>query len=652
MNCHFWWRLFLLVICTLGWAGAGWNAALAEPVNLPYSVTDAQGNQWRIYANGMLQNQGNAPMYSQGAMLMINNNAAPVRRNQAVLDKETGEIIIDTLPLGELTVTRRILINREEGYVRYVDIFHNPTNKAAAQEIRYQSNINYGVQNAQTVTDERHKDQALGWAAMTGGNRAVFEMYAGKGAKLSPTINWAQGNNFAQAAFQITIKPNDDLAIVHLHGVTSSQEAGVKFMTSLKESKLLKTLPREIRKLAANFPNTTLLGDYELLRGDLFDIVELRGGDQYKGTLQVPTYTLQTAFGELQLPAEKIIGILNTGQFRPRQLLVSADGEIFGGTLKEQSIALQLTSGQMTQIPLSQISRVGYRRRSGEADEPNFTQPRILLRSGDRVGIELPAGLISFITRYGRLQLQPQAIAAITLQGEDLTVHELLLIDGSRLSGLVEQPIFEAKLTSTGQTAQFSLASIAQLQFVAQLPEDPDADAATLRMVNQDLMVGSLVGQMKLDTPFDTLVIDAPQIKKLVRAGNSPQEVRITLWDDTTLSGQLQSPEASCQLAGGITLNVPIGPIKEYSQPLPAPSATAQDRIRQLVADLSAQDWKVRDRAESQLVSMGISVRGLLREMREQQPPETQQRIDSILQQLEKSRTQTRASGRSAAAAA
>lgn len=653
MNCRFRRCWLLLLVCLPAWSGANvGRAADLQAVNLPYSVSDSQGNQWRIYANGMLQNQGNMPMYSQGAVLMINNNAVPVRRNQAMLDPQSGEIVVENLPLGELTVTRRILVDREQGLVRYVDIFHNPQNKAVTQQIRYQSNINYGIQNARTVTDPRHKELNLGWSAMTGGNKAIFELYAGKGSKLTPSIQWEQGNNAAQAAFSITVNANADLAIVHLHGIIATQEAGAAFITDFKESKLLKSLPTSIRKIVANFSNATFLGDYELLRGDLFDIVELRGGDQYKGTLQVPSYTLLTAFGELQLPADKIIGILNTGTFRPRQLLVSADGEIFGGTLKEQTIALQLTSGQTTQIPLAQISRIGYRKRPGETDDPSFTQPRVVLRSGDRVGIEPPAGPITFVTRYGALQLQPALIAAIMLQGENLTVHELLLTDGSRIWGLVERPTFEAKLTSTGQVAKFPLAAIAQLQFAAQSPDEPDADAPTLRMVNQDLLVGVLAGQLKLDTPFDTLAIEAAQIKRLVHVGNSPQEVQITLWDDTTLSGQLQSPQVPCQLVSGITLPVPVSLIEQYNQPLPATSAAAQERIRRLVADLSAQDWKVRDRAETQLISMGVAVMGQLRELRNQQPPEAQQRIDSILQQLAKSNAQTRADVPSAAAAA
>src|SRR5687768_15364494 len=55
------------------------GAAAGGQVNLPYVVQDNQGNQWRIYQYGYLQQQGNMPLYSQGAMLMINGNQ-PVQR--------------------------------------------------------------------------------------------------------------------------------------------------------------------------------------------------------------------------------------------------------------------------------------------------------------------------------------------------------------------------------------------------------------------------------------------------------------------------------------------------------------------------------------------------------------------------------------------
>jgi hypothetical protein len=60
------------------------------------------------------------------------------------------------------------------------------------------------------------------------------------------------------------------------------------------------------------------------------------------------------------------------------------------------------------------------------------------------------------------------------------------------------------------------------------------------------------------------------------------------------------------------------------------------ERIRSVVAELNADDWKQRERAEAQLIAMGSAVISVLRELGPGQPPEAQQRIDSILKQLEK----------------
>jgi hypothetical protein len=55
------------------------------------------------------------------------------------------------------------------------------------------------------------------------------------------------------------------------------------------------------------------------------------------------------------------------------------------------------------------------------------------------------------------------------------------------------------------------------------------------------------------------------------------------------------------------------------------------ERIKAVVAELNADDWKLRDRAAAQLVSIGPSAAAVLRELREGQPPEVRQRIDQIL---------------------
>ena len=99
-----------------------------------------------------------------------------------------------------------------------------------------------------------------------------------------------------------------------------------------------------------------------------------------------------------------------------------------------------------------------------------------------------------------------------------------------------------------------------------------------------------------------------------------------------------------CTLAGTL-VKVPVGLIDLYSCPAPQPTASLMKRIQQLVADLNADDWKQRERAEAELLSIGDPVIGTLKQLRAAQPPEAQQRIDSILKQLSKPGTPTAAPG-------
>ena len=83
-------------------------------VNLPYMQQDASGNMWRIYQGGWLQQQGNMPLYSQGAMLMINGNQAQVNNNQARLDEKTGELVMENMQSAGFSATRRVFVDNRQ----------------------------------------------------------------------------------------------------------------------------------------------------------------------------------------------------------------------------------------------------------------------------------------------------------------------------------------------------------------------------------------------------------------------------------------------------------------------------------------------------------------------------------------------------------
>lgn len=619
-------------------------------VNLPYMMQDGRGANWRVYQGGWFQQNSNMPIYSQGAMLSVDGQNPTINSNAANLDAKTGELVFENLNAAGCSVTRHILLDKAGGYMRYIDVFKNTTNAPKTIQITLQSSCNYGLNGGQAVPDPRKKDHSLGFVGETGANQAIVEMYAGRGAKVSPQVSNQQNNNLIQANVSLTIPPGKEQAILHLHTTSPNVDAGTKFITDMKESALLKSIPTALRKLIVNFRSAQdFVGDLEILRGDVLDAVELRDGDTFKGTLKEPAYELQTFYGDVTLPADKVIGLINVGQFRPRQLLVTGDGQILGGHLKKQTVELEMSSGQVTQIPLTQISRAGYRKRPGEAEEWTFDKPVVLLRTGERIAVQMPQGPIEFMTRYGKLSLEPSQVASVQLQNEENNVHQIQLTDGSQFAGLLTNDVFSLKLDvggAAGQDVKIPTSAMIRLQLTNKVKDTDDA-TPLIRLSNDDQMIGSLSGQMKMATAFDTISINAPELRSLSHSPDGgAQDVQVGLWDGTLFRGQLEETDLSAQLLCGVSVKIPVSLVQEYTQPQPRPSAATIEKIKAIVQnDLTNEDYHVREHARAQLLGMGQAVASVLKDLREGQPPEAQKSIDVILGEFDKQRHPPKAAG-------
>src|SRR5271154_1661311 len=104
--------------------------AVAGPgmVSLPQVLQDNLGNNWRVFQGGWFQQNNNMPLYSQGAMLMVDGQNPNANVNTAKLDAKTGEIIFENLQGNGCTVTRRVYLDKAGGYIRYIDSFKNTQN--------------------------------------------------------------------------------------------------------------------------------------------------------------------------------------------------------------------------------------------------------------------------------------------------------------------------------------------------------------------------------------------------------------------------------------------------------------------------------------------------------------------------------------------
>lgn len=623
--------------------GVAGNLPKGGNVNLPYVIQDKGGNQWMVYQGGWFRQNGNQPVYSQAAQLMVDGNGPNMNNNLAKIDGETGEILIENMTANNVTVTRRLKVSPDDGSMRVIDVFTAVGNADVQVNVSVMSNLNFGVQTAEMVKDPKDDDQTIAWAAMTHGNRAAMEYFGGADhAPAKPQVNWQEGNNVVQASYQITIGGGKQAAIVHVHQTAGTQQQAVDIATKLDVRKLLADVPKDLRKIIVNVRATTsLLADLELLRGDVLDVVELRNGDRVTGTLTETSFKLNAPFGPIDIAADRILGAFNVGDFKPRQLFVTTDGQIIGGTLAKETIDLSLPGGQATAIPLRQVSRVGFHKRAGEAEEISLTQPNVVLSPGDRVAIVPPTAPLSLATRYGPISIPAVAVSSVSLQGDESPVHVVRLIDGTVLSGLLTTPEVEFQLVD-GPTVKLPISALNAINYTvptepggATIPDARKDEVPVLKTLGDDALVGTLSGQLELATAFDVIKLDAAGIRGLTRPKLTSSDVQITTWDGATLSGQLANDSLTFNLSTGVPLTVPVSLVTSYVQPQPQPSSTMLEQIQKVVADLNAQDWKQRDLAESQLVSMGPSVAAVLKQVRANQPAEAQQRIDSVLKQIE-----------------
>ena len=226
--------------------------------------------------------------------------------------------------------------------------------------------------------------------------------------------------------------------------------------------------------------------------------LELRGGDQIKGTITEKSYKLTTFYGPVELPADRIVGMFGVGQVRPRQLLVTVDGEVFGGSLGSETDrhpALQRAGHAASRSRRS--TRFGYRkreRRAGGVDlRPPDGRPAQRRAHAHRRADEPHRG---DDPATGCSSSSPNRSPASSFQPEDRRIPEIQLSDGSRFAGLATADQFEMILSLSDQRAaaegDVPGITVARLQFGknrrrrAGRRSGPDAS-----LTNDDQLVGA-----------------------------------------------------------------------------------------------------------------------------------------------------------------
>ena len=134
----------------------------------------------------------------------------------------------------------------------------------------------------------------------------------------------------------------------------------------------------------------------------------------------------------------------------------------------------------------------------------------------------------------------------------------------------------------------FPASAIARLQLTPEVAE-PDDATPTLTLANEDLLVGTLDGKLKIDTAFDTITVNAAEIKILKHTkGGWPGRAGDPLGRHDPQRPTAR-PELACNLAGGVD-DEGAGRTARLSinqPPRPQPAGQMVDRIKTTVTKSS-----------------------------------------------------------------
>ena len=100
------WIVALALVVTFAGASEALSKRIMRPggqpgaggvMNLPIQEQDGNGTMYMFLQGGWIQQQGNMPLYSQGAMLMMAGQMAQQDNNQCRKDEKSGEYIFENL---------------------------------------------------------------------------------------------------------------------------------------------------------------------------------------------------------------------------------------------------------------------------------------------------------------------------------------------------------------------------------------------------------------------------------------------------------------------------------------------------------------------------------------------------------------------------
>ena len=469
--------------------------------------SDSQGFQWDIDQFGRI-NDGTNDCFDGGQYLKLDNQQFSGSVNQMTQD---GQEYILTNNMQGLQVTRRIWVDTTRGGARYIETFHNPTNKRIDTRVAIYSMLGSNAQATATTANQQFNGGELpagttGVMAISNSQRpSVLWVLADQNETDRPTINIGSNREYT-FTWALQVEPRQTISLVHFVAQRNGGAVGNvsdQLEPFYKNNRLIDPqIPDDLKPTVINFrirqgvrgeavltPVTELAIERDVERGER-DVLMFPDGTRLTGDAQGPTLRVKNAMGEVDVPWEDVALLAGAAgdEGTPARVYLRSGEMLSGEVTSQEPITMKSTNGLDVALEPRQIDLLFTKITDADNVRSEGAQALLQLQDGQRVGISggdeggEPVELHA-VTPWGPLDVGLEDVAYLEQVREPQPGHRLVLQDGSQLTVVLRSGELPMRTVRFGAAplSVFDVQMIARLRDVAL-----DDDDATLPIDGMD----------------------------------------------------------------------------------------------------------------------------------------------------------------------
>ena len=611
---------------------AGLHIPNTKRVNFTWQTNDGAGYRWDVQYYGSIGN-GTNNAYSGGVYCQVWGSNV-TGRGVGWINDAGDEIEIGPYQRNNLKCYRRVKIYRDRGLARWLDIFENSGSTDITVPVVIYICSNYTVQRTITSSGgNAFSDKDWGFLTQTSAanSPAVLHLVSGKNAPVRPTVQIQ--NNRIYVRYNVPVPAGKTAVLCYFESQNNSPADLTKVMKQFRPYKVMRDVPASVRKLIVNWRMSGGPDNIDLDRSDSADAIIEANDDRKFGTITNESFVIRAFFGNVQLKAEQVVGMVRDRGDSARLRVALVNGQIVCGTAGETVVTLALSAGGTLKVPMSRIRQWSYRISRQRPESVPFRDPVAVLRTGDRLAFDAGALELKFRTRYGVVDLRPADLLNITMDNADNAIHQVTFRNGSRLGGFLEPATLNLSL-KIGSALQLDRNLVSQLLF-----GDAEQDSPLLtRMLlsNGDELLGKIdLDKLTVRTEYGTVLVSPTNLKSVTFSKTHLGWGRLVLWDGSMLRGELQEAYLPIRVRPGPVLKIHVGHIVGVVRPQALPPEEIIRNVEKHIARLGTESYKDRQAAREALVKLGKGILPLLRgKYAGQTDPEVRQAIEEIIEKL------------------